>query len=75
MALSTENNFKEFHKKLAHLPNEVRNKAINLADGMVAVYGFSKEQALEEAIRRANEFFKKRELELKRKHLSNKLIR
>lgn len=67
--------FNEFAQKLGPLPKDIREKAIALARGMISVYGLSKEVALEEAIKRAQESFEKKESQLKNRLLANKLIK
>ncbi len=66
--------FQEFHEKLEVLNIDVRNKSIALAIGIMSVYGFQKEIALEEGIRRAKEFYEKKALEEKNNKFSTKLI-
>ena len=69
-----KNDFQEFHEKLEVLNIDVRNKSIALAIGIMSVYGFPKEVALEEGINRAKEFYEKKELEVKRNKFSTTII-
>lgn len=75
MSLIDKNDFREFKSKLAPLSKEVRMKALTLAPSIISVYGFSKEVALEEAIKRASEFYEKKDLEIQGSILRKKLIR
>lgn len=61
--------FNTFTQKLGPLPKDIREKAIALAKGMVSVYGLSKEAALDEGIKRAQESFEKEETDRKNKPL------
>lgn len=66
MSSVTISDFKEFSERLAPLNNDVRNKSITLAIGIMSIYGFPKEVALEEGIKRAKEFYGKKEPEVKK---------
>lgn len=54
---SSKYTFKEFKSKLKGVDSEVIKKAFSLVNGMISLYGYDKDLALNESIRIAEEWF------------------